>query len=168
MGRLDGKVAVITEQPAGSVAVQRCASRERGGGSGSGLELPGRRTGSWRSFVIRLLNKELNMQFVLGYGGPEFTTTLHSLAKGESNPSPLITGKVGVEGIAPAFATLARPSITQKSARRAATQLSRPTQTPLGSGAFFNLKACAAAAGFLRGMAAEFPADRTAMPAHAA
>jgi threonine dehydrogenase-like Zn-dependent dehydrogenase len=55
------------------------------------------------------INKELNLQFVLGYNGKEFATTLHNLSEGKVNPSPLITGKVGVEGVAQAFEDLGSP-----------------------------------------------------------
>jgi threonine dehydrogenase-like Zn-dependent dehydrogenase len=54
-------------------------------------------------------NKELNIQFVLGYSADEFKTTLHHLAEGRINCEPLITGKVGVEGVAGAFEDLASP-----------------------------------------------------------
>ena len=54
-------------------------------------------------------NKELNIQFVLGYSGEEFKSTLHNLAEGRINCDPLITGKVGVEGVAGAFEALASP-----------------------------------------------------------
>ena len=55
------------------------------------------------------INKELNIQFVLGYSGEEFRTTLHHLAEGKINCDPLITGKVGVEGVAGAFEALSSP-----------------------------------------------------------
>jgi threonine dehydrogenase-like Zn-dependent dehydrogenase len=54
-------------------------------------------------------NKELNIQFVLGYSGEEFKTTLRNLAEGRINCDPLITGKVGLEGVAGAFEALASP-----------------------------------------------------------
>jgi threonine dehydrogenase-like Zn-dependent dehydrogenase len=54
-------------------------------------------------------NKELNIQFVLAYSGEEFKTTLRNLAEGRVNCDPLITGKVGVEGVAGAFQALASP-----------------------------------------------------------
>jgi threonine dehydrogenase-like Zn-dependent dehydrogenase len=54
-------------------------------------------------------NKELNIQFVLGYSGEEFKTSLRNLAEGRINCDPLITGKVGVEGVAGAFEVLASP-----------------------------------------------------------
>jgi threonine dehydrogenase-like Zn-dependent dehydrogenase len=55
------------------------------------------------------INKELNLQFVLGYTGEEFAATLHNLAEGKVNGDPLVTGKVGVEGVAQAFEDLASP-----------------------------------------------------------
>jgi threonine dehydrogenase-like Zn-dependent dehydrogenase len=55
------------------------------------------------------INKELNLQFVLGYTGEEFAATLRNLAEGKVNGDPLVTGKVGVEGVAQAFEDLASP-----------------------------------------------------------
>jgi threonine dehydrogenase-like Zn-dependent dehydrogenase len=55
------------------------------------------------------ISKELNVQFVLGYSGEEFAATLHNLAEGRVNGDPLITGKVGVEGVAKAFEDLGSP-----------------------------------------------------------
>jgi threonine dehydrogenase-like Zn-dependent dehydrogenase len=55
------------------------------------------------------INKELNIQFVLGYSGEEFRSTLRNLAEGKVSCDPLITGKVGVAGVAGAFDELASP-----------------------------------------------------------
>ena len=55
------------------------------------------------------INKELNLQFVLGYTPEEFAATLRHIAEGELPVEPLITGKVGVEGVARAFEELASP-----------------------------------------------------------
>ena len=55
------------------------------------------------------INKELDVQFVLGYSGEEFTRTLHNIAEGTIPVAPLITGKVGVEGVAQAFEDLGSP-----------------------------------------------------------
>jgi threonine dehydrogenase-like Zn-dependent dehydrogenase len=55
------------------------------------------------------INKELSVQFVLGYTPDEFARTLRALAEGEIDVSPLLTGKVGVEGVAGAFEALGRP-----------------------------------------------------------
>jgi threonine dehydrogenase-like Zn-dependent dehydrogenase len=54
-------------------------------------------------------NKELNIQFVLGYSGEEFRATLQHLAEGRINCEPIITGKVGVDGVADAFELLTSP-----------------------------------------------------------
>ena len=55
------------------------------------------------------INKELNLQFVLGYTPEEFSSTLFHIAEGRIPVEPLITGKVGVEGVAGAFEELASP-----------------------------------------------------------
>jgi threonine dehydrogenase-like Zn-dependent dehydrogenase len=55
------------------------------------------------------INKELNLQFVLGYNAEEFRATLRHIAEGELPVAPLVTGKVGVEGVAQAFEDLASP-----------------------------------------------------------
>ncbi len=55
------------------------------------------------------INKELNLQFVLGYSAEEFRATLRHIAEGELPVAPLVTGKVGVEGVAQAFEDLASP-----------------------------------------------------------
>jgi threonine dehydrogenase-like Zn-dependent dehydrogenase len=55
------------------------------------------------------INKELNVQFVLGYAPEEFAATLGHIAKGEINVSPLVTGRVGLDGVAGAFEELASP-----------------------------------------------------------
>jgi 2-desacetyl-2-hydroxyethyl bacteriochlorophyllide A dehydrogenase len=55
------------------------------------------------------INKELSVQFVLGYRPDEFADTLGAIADGRIGVEPLVTGKVGVEGVAEAFRTLASP-----------------------------------------------------------
>jgi len=55
------------------------------------------------------INKELNLQFVLGYTREEFAVTLRNIAEGKVPVEPLITGKVGVEGVAQAFTDLGSP-----------------------------------------------------------
>ncbi|HLM64566.1 MAG TPA: zinc-binding dehydrogenase [Acidimicrobiales bacterium] len=53
--------------------------------------------------------KELNVQFVLGYDPEEFAATLRSIAEGELDVEPLITGEVDLDGVPGAFAELADP-----------------------------------------------------------
>jgi len=55
------------------------------------------------------INKEIDLRFVFGYSPLEFRDTLHMLAEGKVDPRPLITGTVGLEGVAGAFAALADP-----------------------------------------------------------
>ena len=55
------------------------------------------------------INKELSLQFALGYSPEEFAATLQHIAEGRLPVDPLITGKVGVEGVPGAFEELASP-----------------------------------------------------------
>jgi len=55
------------------------------------------------------LSKEIDMRFVFGYTPLEFYDTLHMLADGEVDASPLLTGKVGLGGVATAFEALGDP-----------------------------------------------------------
>jgi threonine dehydrogenase-like Zn-dependent dehydrogenase len=55
------------------------------------------------------INKELSVQFVLGYTPEEFAATLADIAEGRIPVAPLVTGRVGVGGVPGAFETLARP-----------------------------------------------------------
>ena len=49
------------------------------------------------------------MQFVYCYDGDEFARSLHAIAEGLVPVDPLITGVVGLDGVADAFATLGAP-----------------------------------------------------------
>lgn len=60
------------------------------------------------------INKELNIQFVLGYTRDEFAHTLHAIAEGVTNVAPLITASVGIDGVAAAFDDLAAPDLHAK------------------------------------------------------
>lgn len=55
------------------------------------------------------INKELNVQFVLGYTPEEFAQTLDNIAEGRLDVAPLITGHVGIEEVPQAFTDLADP-----------------------------------------------------------
>lgn len=52
------------------------------------------------------INKEIEMRFVLGYSPLEYRDTLHMLADGKVNCAHLITGTVGLDGVARAFDAL--------------------------------------------------------------
>jgi threonine dehydrogenase-like Zn-dependent dehydrogenase len=58
---------------------------------------------------LRGISKELNLQFVLGYDAEEFAVTLRHIADGALPTAPLVTGTVGVDGVAGAFEALASP-----------------------------------------------------------
>jgi len=60
------------------------------------------------------INKELAVQFVLGYSPDEFAQTLQFIAEGQIDVAPMITGRVGVEGVPGAFETLAKPDVHAK------------------------------------------------------
>jgi threonine dehydrogenase-like Zn-dependent dehydrogenase len=55
------------------------------------------------------INKEIDLRFVVGYTPLEFRDTLHMLADGKVDPSPIVTGTVDLAGVAAAFADLAKP-----------------------------------------------------------
>ena len=60
------------------------------------------------------INKELQLQFVLGYTPGEFMDTLGALSEGRIDVAPLVTGRVGVTGVAGAFEDLANPEAHAK------------------------------------------------------
>jgi threonine dehydrogenase-like Zn-dependent dehydrogenase len=55
------------------------------------------------------INKEIDLRFVVGYTPLEFRDTLHMLADGKLDATPLLTGVVGLNGVAAAFDALAKP-----------------------------------------------------------
>ena len=57
----------------------------------------------------RAIIKEIDMRFVLAYEMDEFAATLRRIAEGEIDVDPLITGTVGLDGVAQAFADLGNP-----------------------------------------------------------
>ncbi|MGB5796821.1 MAG: zinc-binding dehydrogenase [Mycolicibacter algericus] len=56
------------------------------------------------------INKETDLRFVLGYTPMEFRDTLHMIAEGKVDVTPLITGTVGLAGVANAFDALGDPA----------------------------------------------------------
>ncbi len=60
------------------------------------------------------INKEIDLRFVLAYSPLEFRDTLHMLAEGDVEPSPLLTGTVGLDGVAGAFTALGTPDTHAK------------------------------------------------------
>jgi threonine dehydrogenase-like Zn-dependent dehydrogenase len=55
------------------------------------------------------ISKEINIQFVLGYDPMEFASCLRSIAEGEVDVAPMITGEVDLDGVPGAFDALANP-----------------------------------------------------------
>ncbi len=55
------------------------------------------------------IGKELSFQYVLGYSQEDFAATLQNNAEGKINVQQLITGSVGLHGVAGAFEELATP-----------------------------------------------------------
>ena len=53
--------------------------------------------------------KELDIRFSMGYDPMEFGGTLRSIAEGEIDVAPMITGEVGLDGVDGAFAALGHP-----------------------------------------------------------
>ncbi|MFT7130119.1 MAG: threonine dehydrogenase-like Zn-dependent dehydrogenase [Gammaproteobacteria bacterium] len=55
------------------------------------------------------INKELNLQFVIGYTPEEFADSLNNIAEGKIDVASLITGTIPIDGIPKAFTDLADP-----------------------------------------------------------
>jgi threonine dehydrogenase-like Zn-dependent dehydrogenase len=53
--------------------------------------------------------KEVSLLFSFGYSLDEFSQTLHAIAEGRIDVEPLITSRVGLEGVAGAFEELGQP-----------------------------------------------------------
>lgn len=60
------------------------------------------------------VGKEVDMRFVFGYTPLEFRDSLHMLADGKLDGTPLITGTVGLNGVAAAFEALKDPEAHAK------------------------------------------------------
>jgi threonine dehydrogenase-like Zn-dependent dehydrogenase len=58
---------------------------------------------------VMAINKEIDLRFVVGYTPLEFRDTLHLLADGTIDPTPLLTGTVSLDGVAGAFDDLTDP-----------------------------------------------------------
>ena len=55
------------------------------------------------------MNKELNVQYVLGYSLKEFKETLQFIADGTFSVDALITARIGLDDVATAFDELQTP-----------------------------------------------------------
>lgn len=55
------------------------------------------------------INKQLDLRFVLGYQPDEFAQTLFDIAEGKIDAAKIVTGTVGLDGVADAFTALGNP-----------------------------------------------------------
>ncbi|MFT4043568.1 MAG: zinc-binding dehydrogenase [Gordonia sp. (in: high G+C Gram-positive bacteria)] len=55
---------------------------------------------------VMAINKELDLRFVIYYDPAEFRSALHLIASGKVNVAAMITGTVGLDGVAQVFETL--------------------------------------------------------------
>ncbi|MBU9766909.1 zinc-binding dehydrogenase [Mycobacterium sp. TNTM28] len=55
------------------------------------------------------ITKQISIQFVFGYDPDEFAGSLRAIAEGDIDVAPMITGSVGLDGVATAFDELASP-----------------------------------------------------------
>lgn len=55
------------------------------------------------------IHKEIDLRFVFGHSPLEYRDTLHMIAEGKVDCAPMITGTVGLHGVANAFAALKDP-----------------------------------------------------------
>jgi len=60
------------------------------------------------------IGKEVDIRFAFGYTPLEFRDTLHMLADGTLDASALVTGTVGLDGVAAAFDALGDPETHAK------------------------------------------------------
>jgi threonine dehydrogenase-like Zn-dependent dehydrogenase len=60
------------------------------------------------------INKEIELRFVVGYTPLEFRDVLHMLADGKVDPSPMVTGTVGLGGVESAFEALGDAEVHAK------------------------------------------------------
>ena len=82
--------------------------------------------GADRIHPAMAINKEIDLRFVLGYSPLEFRDTLHMLAEGKVDPSPLVTGVVGLDGVDSAFDALGDPEAHAKILIDPASQAAAP------------------------------------------
>jgi threonine dehydrogenase-like Zn-dependent dehydrogenase len=60
------------------------------------------------------INKELNLQFLLGWSIEEFTESLQLISEGKFDVAPLITGTTNLDGVAETFEALGTPNTQAK------------------------------------------------------
>jgi threonine dehydrogenase-like Zn-dependent dehydrogenase len=78
------------------------------------------------------INKEIDLRFVVGYTPLEFRDTLHMLAEGKVDATPLVTGVVGLPGVDNAFDALGDPEAHAKILVDPKSTASEPAIPPAG------------------------------------
>ena len=56
------------------------------------------------------INKQVDLRYAVGYSPLEFRDTLHLMSEGKVDCAPIITGKVGLDGVNAAFKVLSDPA----------------------------------------------------------
>lgn len=82
--------------------------------AGSQIVMAGIPQGEESFMPMLAISKELNFQFVLYYAPEEFAEALQAIADGKLDWQPLVTGTVGLDGIAAAFKALEDPETHAK------------------------------------------------------
>jgi threonine dehydrogenase-like Zn-dependent dehydrogenase len=70
--------------------------------------------GADRFHPAMAINKEIDLRFVVAYTPLEFRDTLHLLAEGKVDVTPIVTGTVGLPGVDGAFDALGDPEAHAK------------------------------------------------------
>jgi threonine dehydrogenase-like Zn-dependent dehydrogenase len=60
------------------------------------------------------ITKELTVKFSMAYDPMEFASSLQSIAEGDIDVTPMITGSVGIDEVPQAFTDLANPDAHAK------------------------------------------------------
>ncbi|MGB1581618.1 MAG: zinc-binding dehydrogenase, partial [Nevskiales bacterium] len=63
---------------------------------------------------VMAINKEIDMRFVLGYTPLEYRDSLHMISEGKVECAHMVTGTVGLDGVAGAFDALGNPEAHAK------------------------------------------------------
>lgn len=75
---------------------------------------------------VMAVNKQIDLRFVVGYDPLEFRVTLHMLSNGKVDAAPLVTGIIGLDGVAGAFDVLGDP---ERHAKIVIDHEARPSHT---------------------------------------
>lgn len=70
--------------------------------------------GSDRLTPAMAINKEIDLRFAFAYSPLEYRQALHMLAEGQVRPDPMLTGRVGLQGVDAAFSALGDPELHAK------------------------------------------------------